>query len=83
MRGVGDKWDNRHVVPPQELHERLHHVALEPVHDEHGTLVVGPEPSSQPGPSSFYFWEENVTDLIPKDVIVHEAVLGLEQLEAQ
>ena len=70
--GVGDEDHHGHVVPPQELNERLHHVALEPVKDEDGSFVVGSEPFSQPGSLSDHLGEENITEPLPKNLIVDE-----------
>ena len=80
--GVGDEHNHRHVVQPQELHERLHRVALEPVKDEDGSVVVVAQPFTEPGASRFYFGEQNVTKPLPKNIIVDEAVLGVADFES-
>ena len=82
MGGVGDKDDHSHVVPPQELHERLHRVALEPVEDEDGSVVVVAQPFTEPGSSCFCFGEQNITHPLPKSVIVDETVLGVADFES-
>ena len=67
---VGDEHNHCDVVVPQELHEGLHHVALEPVEDEDGPFIKGSEPFTEPFSSAFYFGEENFTDPPPENVIV-------------
>ena len=79
---MGDEHNHRHVVQPQELHERLHRVALEPVEDEDCSVVVVAQPSAEPGSSSFYFGDQNITKPLPKNIIVDETVLGVADFES-
>ena len=67
---VSHKDDHRHIVPPQELKEGLHRVDLEPIEDEDGSFVEGSQRFTEPGPSPFYFGDENLTDPLPKNLIV-------------
>ena len=70
MGRVSHKDDHRHIVPPQELHKRLHRVDLEPVEDEDGSFVEWSQSFTEPGPSTFYFGKQNFTDPLPKNLIV-------------
>ena len=64
--GVGNKDQQRDVVPPYEPNEVRHHVALEPVEDEDGAVVNGAKPSTKLDLTSFYLLDEKSHSHSPK-----------------
>ena len=67
---------------PQELDKWLHCVGGAAVEDEDGAVVESPKTFAQQISSPFNFGEENITQPLPENIIVHETVFRGADLEA-